>query len=360
MSIDKGKISNLQLVFLLIAMIQGSLFTGTYIMDLAKQDSWLCILSGFLLITPFAIIYALLAKRFIGMNLIKINDIVYGTYLGKVISLLYIFYFLMILSFNIRSFGDYYVTYLMPDSPLIFYIVVFTSGCAYSVYNGIEVLARICHFIVVFVFFIMIGSLFMLISKMDFTNLLPIFEISLKNFLISTHIIAVIPLGEVFVFLTFASTLNDTKQIVKNVFIGLMTATIGFVIATIRDTIILGGTQVIVGYPSYQTFRLINFGNIFTRMDILIGIGLTGAVFIKTSIFYYAVVSSLAEILKLKIYLPLILPIGAIAIIIAITDWRSSAEAISMASTIAPIFITPFILIFPLITFVLAKFRNLP
>lgn len=77
MSIEKGKITGLQLVFLLTALIQGTILQVVFIANLAKQDSSLVAISGLAATIPFALSYAALAKRFPEMNLVQMNDAVY-------------------------------------------------------------------------------------------------------------------------------------------------------------------------------------------------------------------------------------------------------------------------------------------
>ena len=121
MSIEKGKISSQQLLFFIASFVQGSLLLIDFTVGITEHQTWMVVLAGFAIIIPFFLCYVVLAKWFTGMNLVQINDIVYGRFLGKVISIYYIFFFLMTLSFNIRDVGELYITFLMPDTPFIFF-----------------------------------------------------------------------------------------------------------------------------------------------------------------------------------------------------------------------------------------------
>lgn len=346
-------------MFMVTGLIQGSTLTLAYASGVVKHDTWLVILSGLAVTIPFALIYVSLAKRFPGMNLVQIHDVIYGRYIGKAISTLYFIYFLMVLSFNIRVLGDFYSTFFMPETPLIFFLVVITLVCAYAVRNGIEVLARISPLFVAIVFLIIISAFLLLLKDMNFANFLPVFELPLSKFIQGTHIIAAIPLGEVFLFLTVMAAMNDYKHASRSMLLGLLLGAVSLLLIAIRDSAVLGGTEAILISPAFQAFRLIDIGNIFTRMDILIGIGLTIMIFLKSSLFYYAATVSISQLLRLKSYVPLILPVGGITVILAITDWQSSVEAARFAPNAAPIFITPFLFIFPPLSLLIAKVRNL-
>ena len=121
MSIEKGKISSQQLFFLIAGFVEASALLIDFTVGITEQQTWMVILAGLIITTPFVLSYVALAKSFPGMNLVQINDMVYGRFLGKVISLYYIFFFSMTLSFNIRDVGELYITFLMQDTPFIFF-----------------------------------------------------------------------------------------------------------------------------------------------------------------------------------------------------------------------------------------------
>ena len=89
MELEKGKIGNYQLTLLITGFLIGSsiiLSPG----GRAKHDAWLAIVLGMIEGIMFALIYAYLSKRFQGKTLIQINEIVYGPYIGKCVSLMFL------------------------------------------------------------------------------------------------------------------------------------------------------------------------------------------------------------------------------------------------------------------------------
>ncbi len=97
---------------------------------------------------------------------------------------------------NLRFFSDFLLTYIMPETPIVVILIMVTFICAWAVRNGIEVIAR-CSFIFVIITAIIVLSTFvLLIKEMKLTNFLPVFELSLKDFIQGTHIMASIPFCE--------------------------------------------------------------------------------------------------------------------------------------------------------------------
>lgn len=359
MSIEKGKITGLQLTFLVTGFVQGSILLVPFVSGMTKHDTWIAILSASAAIIPFGLCYAALSKRFPGINLVQINDIVYGRYIGKAISLLYIYYLLNILSFNIRNIGDMYTTFLMPETPTIFFLIVITATCAYALLRGIEVIARISHLLVVIIFIVIISTFLLLLENMDFSNFLPIFDVPIKKFIFGTFFVFSVPFGEAVIFLTIIPSLNNNKHLTRNITIGLILGAISLFIVAIRNTAALGNTETMLSSSSFQSIRLIDIGNVFTRMDLLIGIAQTMLIFLKSTVFYYATVICLSQLFRLKTYLPLVLPVGGSAVILAATAWKSSAEVYRLVNSSAIIFQSLFTLFFPALSLLIAKLRNL-
>lgn len=65
MSSEKGKITGLQLVFLMNVFISGSVLLISFTTNLTKQDTWLVVLASFIISVPFSIVFSLLAKSFL-------------------------------------------------------------------------------------------------------------------------------------------------------------------------------------------------------------------------------------------------------------------------------------------------------
>jgi len=360
MNIEKGKISSSQILFLLAGFVQGSVLLIDFTVGITQQQTWMVILAGLVITAPFILSYVALAKRFNGMNLVQINDMVYGRFLGKVLSAYYIFFLSMTLSFNILDIGELYVNFLMPDTPFIFLLAVFATVCAYAASKGIEALARVSHLFVVTEIFIIVSTFILLIDQMDFSNFLPLFELPLIRIIQGIHILSAIPYGETLVFLMIMGRLNNTGRMVKYTFGGLLIGAMSLFIVSIRNTAILGKTQTIWTSASFQSIRLIDIGTVLTRMDFLIGIAQTVLIFFKCSLFFYALVTALSQLFGLKSYLPLILPLAGIEVILAATVFQSPVDHAMITQNAGIIYSAPLMYVFPPLTLLIAKIRNLP
>jgi len=128
-------------------------------------------------------------------------------------------------------------------------------------------------------------------------------------------------------------------------------------ILEVRNTAVLGTVSEIVSSPSFVTARYISVAEVLTRMEMFVAIMLITTVFLKVSILYYAVVLGSAQIINLRSYVPLVIPIGISAISFSIILAGSSMEQIHSAIYTWPVFILPFQL-FPVLSLFIVKIRK--
>jgi len=359
MKLEKGELSSTQLMFLVAGFIQGSLLTLSFSKEVVKHDIWIAAIASFLLNLPLAFVYLTLALKFPGQNLIQINDNIFGPYLGKLVSLQYICLFFMIIAANLWFVGDFIITFFMPETPILVVMIMFTFICAWAVRAGIEVFARMSFLLVLMTSLTALITFALLLKDTKFSYFLPIFEVPIYDFLHGTHILMAIPFNEVFVFTMVIPYVNKLKQVKSSVLYGLIIGGITFLIVVIRNTAVLGPISNIVTSPSMETVRLIDIGKIISRLEAIVAIAFLVTMFLKVAVFYYATVLGIAQLLKLRSYVPLVIPIGILGIIIALS-YESSIQFIYTATNTYPIFSLPFYVVLPVLSLLIAKLRKLP
>jgi spore germination protein KB len=360
LNVEEGKISGLQLALLLTAVLEGTFYLFSFTVNLSKQNTWLTVLVSFMTIVPFGYIYARLIKRFPGRNLAAIHNMIYGRYLGVAVSSFYLVYFLLALSFATKDVADFYSILFMRETPQEIMLIVFTCVCAYAVWHGIEVLARIAPFAVTALSLIIIVSTIMLLPKMSFANFLPIGELPLIDLIHGTQIMAEIHFGVVvIIFLPIAFAVNNQRQVERALFVGLLTGVAFFFLIAIRNTAVLGNTEPVFSWPSFRAFRLINLG-FLSRLDILFTFGLTFGRFLLCSIYFYITALLLSQLLGLRTYLPLLFPLGCLTVILAMINYSSTTEHFQSAQNVEIMLFFPVMFIFPPLSLLIAKIRNLP
>lgn len=356
--IEKGRISASQLMFSVCYYMQGSILVTAFYAAITKQDSWIILITGALASLPFLGIYIYIIKQFPGKNFMQINDLILGPFLGKIFSIMYIFFFITIASFNLRDVGNFVAGSLMPETPMISILILFMFICAWAVYKGIEVIVRYSMFLtylwIITIFFTVILS----ITNIDLKNFLPVLSLPFSAYVHGTHTSNVIAFNEVIVFMVFLPYVRDKKLIKKSFFWGFFWGLILLFIIVARDIAVLGKFSGVFSLPTYESLRLINVAEIFTRIEIIFAILRLIVMFFKICILYYAAVLCIAQICKLKTYKPIIFIIGAIIISYSILVFNSPLENAVWGKETAPFFSSFFELVLPAITFIIFKIKK--
>ncbi len=113
-------------------------------------------------------------------------------------------------------------------------------------------------------------------------------------------------------------------------------------------------------YPLFQIFRLIEFGEIFSRMEILVTGTFFTVIFLKISVIYQVLVQNTAEIFELKTMKPLIIPFGIIGVNLAFILFEDFLDNYFFGVFIYPLVAFPYQFLIPLISLMVAWVRKLP
>ena len=360
MKLENGEITKTQLTFLLYGFLQSMILTVGFTFSITKQSTWLVVIIAAVISLLTALMYVSIARKFLGDNLIQINDTVFGPYLGKLISALYIWFFFQTMIHCIYFFNSFWTIYIMPNTPRIVFLIMFGFICAMAVRKGIEVIARCSFLLVCLVVFATVLVTVFSIGNMDMSNLLPVFDASFKDFVQSTHIMVTIPFCDMVVFLMILPYTSQKQEIKKPVLVGICLSAIHLLVVVLRDILVLGPKILTSESASFAVTRQINIAGVITRMDILIALALIFTVFIKVTIFYYATALSVAEMFKLRTYRPLVIPIGITAMVIASTLYSSDMQQVYAAKFVWPFNATVYEFLIPMVTWIIILIRRLP
>lgn len=348
-----------QFMYLAISFIMGSIPLITMIDGITSQDTWFVIILGFVICLPFLLIYAHLSKRFPGRSLIEMNDIVFGKVIGKIVSVIYIMWFFLLLSFNINDVSGFYSSYVMPDTPEMVFILIFVLVCAFAVQRGLTAIAKVSLVTGVFTISAVILTTLLLIKNMDFSNFLPPFDKPVIRYVQATQITAELPFLEVVSLLMVVPLVKDNKKLTRSWVLGAAITALLILTIAVRDTAVLGGASNIMGDNSFEAVRLINIGGFLTRIELLIAINYTASLFIKICVLYYVSLNSISQLLHIDRNNSLILPLGSIAVVFASVKVESVVIHTVWGARYAAVFSFPCTVLFPLLLAIVAAIRKL-
>ncbi|WP_129732057.1 GerAB/ArcD/ProY family transporter [Ectobacillus funiculus] len=357
---EKTKISAIQLFVLMFIFEMGTALVISYGID-AKKDAWLAILLGMCQGIILFFIYYFFFRQYPNLLLTGYAKKVFGKYLGWVISLLYIFFFLYNATHNIRSFGELLLSSTMTKTPLLAINILFVLAICYVLYLGIEVLGRTAEvFIVILFLFGVAGNFLILITgNVDLQNLQPFLEYGWKPIL-TTALVQTrnLPFGQMVVFMMLLPYLNR-PELVKKVWLSTLISS-GLVLSyTISLDIAVLGVETVERstFPLLTTIRKVNLFEFIQRMDAIVVFTLLITVFFKASIFFYGAIMGIMDLFKLKNHQQIILPIGCILIYWSIISASNLSVHIEKAKFLDSIS-AYFEIIIPLLMLIVTLIRN--
>jgi spore germination protein KB len=308
---EKGKISNIQAAMLAITSLTiiGHLILLTLVLDQSKQDGWLAGVIGSILSLIGILTVSKLAQRFPGLTLIEIL-FQHFSWIGKIIGIIYLFYFYIMAVLGVRLFGEAYKI-IMSRTPLWAFIAVIILLTTYIVYLGLETLARLNQIMLpVLVIAALSVVLMTLGNDKDYGNLLPI----MGNGVIPVAKGSLSIMGWFGEFVVLGMVLPYVKRPEKLIKTGLYTAgfTLLFFLGPITGPVALFGPveAANMSFPTFSEMRYIEAGEVLNRFDAIAILFWTVGLMIRISLFFYGLSLGTAQILRIPTYQPLVVPFG--------------------------------------------------
>lgn len=359
MPLEKGKISNFQLGALVIGFVFGSSVIISPGQE-AGHDAWIAVVLGLAEGLLIVWVCTSLARQFKDKTLVEISSLVYGRILGKCIAVLFIWYLFHLGALVLDNYIRFFKLQIYPATPKAIGLLLLMLVCASTVNRGIEVLARCSQILAPITVLVAIFDTLLLIPHIYLDNLLPVLDISVGKLLLASHGAASFPFAETAVFLMVLAFVDKTEKAPAAVSRGLLAAGFILIMVVARNAAVLGPMAAVTNYPSYLAAQVIDIGEVLTRLEVVVAINLITMGFIKISVLFYGTVLGLAQVFNLRSYHPIILPVGILMVIFALTNSGNTLDMFEFLDKGYPFYAVPFQIAIPLITLVVAKVRKLP
>ncbi|AOY74899.1 GerAB/ArcD/ProY family transporter [Clostridium formicaceticum] len=352
--IKETQISAVQFSILLMGFILGS----TVIMipgSSAHQNAWLAYIIGWLGGLCLFSMYLLLYQRHPHKTMIEIHQILLGKWMGNILSLLYLWYFLHLGTLVLRNFAEYAITVNIPETPLWFMILLYIIAVGYSVKSGLEVTGRTAELVVPFVFLFQLAITLFLLPHMKFENLRPFLGGGFAPVLSASFAVLAFPFGETVIFLMIFPYVNHQNKIKKSFLLSFLLAGGLLLMAIFRDILILGEAGIARQvFPPHLTAKRIEFLN----LDPLIGVMFFMGGGAKVCVCYLAVVIGLAQLTKSKDHRVFVYPIGVILTGLSLWIYNNAPEMLLWAVEIWPYYSIPFQIVFPIMLLMISLLKK--
>lgn len=353
---DKVKISSFQLFVLVYFFEMGSaILVG--IGASANQDAWIVLLLGLISGLLMFHIYYRLFLYYPDIPLTSYIQKLTGKSIGRMLSFIYIIYFIYDASRVIRDFGELLNSTIYTDTPLLVINTLMILTSMYAVTKGLEVLVRVGELYFIIVYLISIaGFILVLFSGLiHLDNLKPILENGYIPVIKSTLRESILyPFGEMIVFSMILPQLNASKKAKKICLLAILLSGINIIITTTINITVLGVDSFIRSpFPLLITIRSIPFG----RLDVFFMLYLVIGGFFKLTLFFYVAVYGVVDLFRFKNPRTPIFPIGLIILLSSIVIASNSPEHFKEGSIVAYIYY-PLEIFIPFLLFIIAHFQN--
>jgi spore germination protein KB len=350
-------VSSKQLMYATAVFIIASNVLTNSLYEFTKNQSWFAVILGTVLSAVIISGYGRLTKSHKGQGLYEISETVFGKIGGKVVNGLYVFFFLTLTVFNTRNLGEFVASYVLPTTPVNITYAFFVLVLVYAVKKGADKMTRYGSFIFFIYFFLLMLLTVMLIPNMHLENLLPVFTIPLKNQLLGAHLIAMLPFCEIFAFMSMTQHMQKPALAGVALRRGLFIGAVVILWLVTRDIVVMGDYVLYTSSPTFNTVRMIDVGDLFTRVEIINAVLQIILLFFKVSILLFATVTGISKLFNIEQYGIFAYITGALVIICANFFFESTYEHAAWY-TAGGAYATFFLIVIPLATLIVSMLRK--
>ncbi|PLR82892.1 spore gernimation protein GerB [Bacillus canaveralius] len=226
------KISPFLVFYIVIAMQIGIGILG-YQRIIAKgagYEAWISVLfSGLSLHIIMWLIYKICST--VEGDLVTANIFVFGKKLGKAISTIFIAYFTIIAVTTLRTFIEVIQVWMFPEMSIFWYSLAYLLLVIYIIYGGFRTVVGIAFFGTVLPAYLLLTFAFAL-KYAKFANMLPLFDHSLVEFLISAYKMSLTYIGFEAILLMYPFIKSPEKS-KKWAHLAILTTTLIYTVLTI-------------------------------------------------------------------------------------------------------------------------------
>lgn len=186
--IPENKKISPNLLFFLIYSVQigiGILGFQRIIAKEAGYDAWISIIiSGISVHILLSIIFKML--EIANGDIYSVHQYVFGKYIGNVLSFIFIFYVSLFPVNVLRSYIDVVQSWMFPELKTFWFALAFLILCLYIIGGGFRTVTGISFFSIVLSSYVLF-LFFPTFQYIDFKNLTPVFEHSLKDIIYGSY-----------------------------------------------------------------------------------------------------------------------------------------------------------------------------
>ncbi|WP_313894091.1 endospore germination permease [Psychrobacillus sp.] len=316
------KINSYQFLVLVILFTVGTsiLIVPSVLAAEAKQDAWIVAIFGTGIGLLVIWLFCTLAQWFPHLTFIQVNEKILGKWVGKAVSLLFVFMSFIYTSGLLFYSGTFLTTHVMPNTPMAALNILMAIIIVMGVRLGLETIARSAEILIFFFFFLYLFLVLFILPEAKFENVQPVFEAGTKTIVQSSlSLIEVTSVNAIVLLMIFPAFINQPKSAKKSFLIGNLIGGLVIIIITLSCIFVLGADSTARQmFPGYGLAKKIKIGSFVNRVEAIMAALWIICIYFKATIYFYASVLGIAQIFNLKDYRPLTIPLGMIGVVLSL------------------------------------------
>ncbi|MHC0037653.1 GerAB/ArcD/ProY family transporter [Pseudoneobacillus sp. C159] len=319
--LSKVKISASQFAIMVMLNTIGTtiLIVPSGLANEAGQDAWIPAVLGVGVGLLVILLYNALGGIYPQLTYVEYSKKILGKWLGTVVSIGFVVFSFIGASTLVWVLGNFLLTQIMPETPTFILHGCFVLVVMMGVRLGLETIARCAEIFLPWVVLFFLLLVLLPIPDLKMENLLPVFESEPKPLIKSTLLflsVATLPL------ITFQMIIPNgerSKDMNKAFYWGSLLGGLVLVVITILTLLVLGpGLTARNLYPSFALAKKVGVKGVLERIEVIMAILWFITIYFKTTIYCYASIKGIAQILSLKDERTLTIPFGMLVIALSL------------------------------------------
>lgn len=341
-------------------------FGSALLLDVARnagKDGWITLLIGTVIGIIIYSIYVKLFHYYPDLPLTSYIQKIWGPYVGWIVSLLYVVYFIYIAGRILRDFAELLIITAYTNTSILTIGLLMIVSISYAVMKGLNGLARISSICLVTVLtaiiLIVLGEA--LSGLFQFHRTLPVLENGWRPvFETLFPTVTTAPFGELIVFTMLLPFLSKKEKAFKFGAVAIIISGVYLAFSSILHLIVLGESIAVRStFPILSAASMINIADFISRINALIVFAMVILGFFKISIFFYCAVLGASHLFKVSEKKLFILPIGILILYSSIISAWSFNEHAYEGFLVVPYYLhLPFQIIIPLLLLITIIIKN--
>lgn len=355
-----NRITTKQLKYTIAVVLLAGMLQLSFLFNITEESSWIVFSIGILVQLLVIGMYAGLARIYPGKTICDMAEEALGVYVGKAAEVLYIVFFFLILSLNLRSMGNFLTGGMLPELPILLILGLMLFVGAFAVRKGLSVIGAVSFFIFILSALLLLLDFILQIRQMHMDNFLPLLNGESKFFPKGILYSFTIPMGRTVSLLVLMGFITDPENLKKTMYKGILLGGGLLLFIILRDTAVLGVLVNILLNTVFETVQLLDLVGLFTRVETIFILQYVFIAFIDVAVTFFAlkvIVSKLFNIKDQKKDQRLVYPIGAALLLGSYFICSSNTHLRSLLENVIPYLFLIFQIGLPLLILIIGRVK---